>query len=205
MNEGYPENIRFYPYFLLKDYNSLLALLFILTYLVHFDPNLLGHPDNYIPANPLITPKHIVPEWYFLPFYAILRSFDSKNLGVVAMFCAIFILFVLPFFYNGRNSIPNLFRYLFKLSFWFFVLDFIFLGWLGGNAVEEPYNWLGMCCTQFYFSYFLVIVPALETLERFLFNRWVNRFYKSIKANVYRKSGFVNIKVKSRYRKYKKK
>jgi len=114
---SYSDVIKFFPYFILKDLTSLLVLLFILTFLIHFKPNMLSHPDNYIKANPLVTPRHIVPEWYFLPFYAILRSVPNKLGGVFFMICSILILVVIPyisttFFYSS----PRL-RVLFKLFF----------------------------------------------------------------------------------------
>jgi len=128
-NVNYLDNIKFYPYFFLKDLVSLLTLLFILSFLIHFKPNMLGHPDNYIKANPLITPLHIVPEWYFLPFYAILRSVPNKLGGVFLMLCSILILFLIPFLSSSLYKIAPRLRRIFRKLFWFFIANFLLLGW----------------------------------------------------------------------------
>ena len=118
-----------------------------------FYPNALGHSDNYIPANPLVTPPHIVPEWYFLPFYAILRSIPHKLGGVIAMFAALLILLFLP--YTGTSELrSSSFRPLHRMIFWLLVLDYLILGWIGGCAPESPYLEVGQVATIFYFSYF---------------------------------------------------
>ncbi len=157
----------FLAYFIPKDLIGLMFFLMILTFLVFFEPNLLGHPDNYIPANPLVTPAHIVPEWYFLPFYAILRSIPDKLGGVLLMFLALLILFVVPFFGQIIQdvSLPSRYRIIFKSIFWFFVANFLLLGWVGGKPIEEPFVLLGRFCTLFYFSYLIIIIPILEILE----------------------------------------
>ena len=137
---------------------------FIYAYYVFFEPNTLGHPDNYIPANPMVTPTHIVPEWYFLPFYAILRSVPNKALGVVLLMASIFILIVLPFY--GRSAIrSNSFRPFYKILFWFFVADCLLLGWIGGKPIEAPFYALGQYFTVFYFAYFLIFLPNLQKIE----------------------------------------
>jgi len=116
-NINYLDNVQFYPYFFLKDLTSLLLLLFVLTYLIHFKPNMLGHPDNYIRANVLSTPLHIVPEWYFLPFYAILRSVPDKLGGVFLMLFSIIILFFIPFLPIGLFRKPPRMRSIFRKLF----------------------------------------------------------------------------------------
>jgi ubiquinol-cytochrome c reductase cytochrome b subunit len=128
----------------------------------------LGHPDNYIPGNPLVTPASIVPEWYLLPFYAILRSIPDKLGGVIAMFGALLILLILPI--TDRSLYRGLaFKPLSKFFFWLFVFNFVLLGNLGQLHVEVPFIQLGVNCTAFYFSYFLIIVPGISTLENILF------------------------------------
>lgn len=159
------ENVSFFPFFILKDLFGILVFLLVLLYFAMFLPNFLGHPDNYIPANSLSTPAHIVPEWYFLPFYAILRSIPNKILGVIFMFLSILTLYFLPFF--GSNLTKSaIFRPIFKKSFWFFVVNSLILGWLGGNPVEFPFYQLGQFCTIFYFSFFYFFLPVLSYFER---------------------------------------
>ena len=150
--------IPFHPYYTVKDLFGLGVFAMVFAGLVFFSPNLLGHPDNYIPANPLATPPHIVPEWYFLPFYAILRSIPSKLGGVLAMGSAIFVLFLLPWldFSKVRSAT---FRPVYKILFWVFVLNAILLGYLGGKPPEGIYVILGRFATAWYFLHFLAWVP----------------------------------------------
>jgi quinol-cytochrome oxidoreductase complex cytochrome b subunit len=159
--------ISFYPYFYVKDLFSLLLLLFLFIYLVTFYPNILGHADNYIPANPLSTPAHIVPEWYFLPFYAILRSIPDKLGGVSAMIGAILILFLLPII-NTSKIRSSKFRPIFGIAYWFLFIDFIILGWIGQKPVESTYIEIGMGATALYFSFFLILLPLIGLIETFL-------------------------------------
>lgn len=163
--DSHLDNIKFYPYFFLKDLVSLLTLLLVLSYLIHFKPNYLGHPDNYIKANPLVTPPHIVPEWYFLPFYAVLRSIPSKIGGVILMLFSILILFIIPFLSDPLYNIAPRLCLKFRLLFWFFISNFLFLGWIGSQPVEDPYFYLGQYSTAFYFSYFLILIPLLEKYD----------------------------------------
>jgi len=127
---------------------------------VYFVPNLLGHPDNYIPANPMVTPPHIVPEWYYLPFYAILRSIPDKLGGVCAMFGAILILLAVPFYVESDTRSVT-FRPIHKFLFWLFVIDTILLAWVGSNAVKYPYYELGQVCTIFLFCIFYYVITNL--------------------------------------------
>ena len=129
------DKVPFHPYFTYKDIFGFFLFGIFFAYFVYFDPNVLGHPDNYIPANPLVTPAHIVPEWYFLPFYAILRSIPSKLGGVIAMIGAILILLVLPFVHTSEVRSSSV-RPIAKKIFWFFVADVVLLGWIGGKPVE---------------------------------------------------------------------
>lgn len=165
---GNIDRLAFHPYFTFKDCITIFALLLAFCFFVFFSPNTMGHPDNYLPANPMVTPASIVPEWYFLPFYAILRSIPNKLGGVLAMFGAIVILLILPWvdrsLYRG-----NAFKPLSKFFFWLFVANFLLLGNLGHLHVEVPYTDLGLYCTFAYFSYFLIIVPAISSLENILF------------------------------------
>ena len=161
------DTISFYPYFYTKDLFSFLILVTLFSFFVVYFPNALGHADNYIPANPLSTPAHIVPEWYFLPFYAILRSIPDKLGGVVAMIGAILILLLLPFI-NTSKIRSSKFRPIFSVAYWFFAADFLLLGWIGQKPVESPYIEVGMFSTAFYFIFLLVLVPAIGVLESYL-------------------------------------
>ena len=134
---------------------------------VCFAPNYLGHSDNYIEANAMVTPAHIVPEWYFLPFYAILRSIPHKLGGVIAMFAALLILLALP--YTGTSEVrSSSFRPLHRIIFWILVLDYFVLGWIGGCAPESPYLEVGQIATFFYFFYFIGLLPLLGVFESYL-------------------------------------
>jgi ubiquinol-cytochrome c reductase cytochrome b subunit len=161
------DTISFYPYFYVKDLLSFFFLVFFLALFVFFFPNLLGHSDNYIQANPLSTPAHIVPEWYFLPFYAILRSIPDKLGGVVAMISAILILLILPVI-NTSAIRSSKFRPIFGVAYWFLVSDFLILGWIGQKPVESPYIEIGMAATVFYFLFLLVFIPLIGLLESYL-------------------------------------
>lgn len=159
------DTIAFYPYFYVKDLFSFLILVCIFSLFLFFYPNALGHADNYIPANPLVTPPHIVPEWYFLPFYAILRSIPDKLGGVVAMISAILVLFLLPII-NTSETRSSKFRPVFKVMYWFLVSDFVILGWIGQKPVESPFIEIGMFATMFYFLFMIVLVPLIGIMEK---------------------------------------
>jgi len=137
-------------------------------FLVCFYPNLLGHSDNYIPANPMVTPAHIVPEWYFLPFYAILRSIPDKLGGVIAMVGAILLLMALPFITPTLHTRSSAFRPITRKLFWLQIGNCMVLGWIGGNIVETPFIEIGQIATVFYFLYFLVLLPGGAWLEVYL-------------------------------------
>jgi len=161
------DTVPFYPYFYVKDLFSFLILVAFFSIFVFYFPNTLGHADNYIPANPLVTPAHIVPEWYFLPFYAILRSIPDKLGGVVAMVSAILVLLLLPVI-NTSEVRSTKFRPIFAIFYWFIVSDFLILGWIGQKPVETPFLEIGMAGTAFYFLAFLVFLPLIGLLEKFL-------------------------------------
>lgn len=157
--------IPFHPYFTIKDIVGFIAFFIIFGYFLFFYPNSMGHPDNYIPADPLVTPAHIVPEWYFLPFYAILRAVPDKLGGVLMMFGAIAILFALPWL--DRSKIKSgAYRPLFKKFYWLFLLNFAFLGWLGKSPAEGWYIWASRFATFYYYCYFLAILPNLPKFEK---------------------------------------
>jgi len=159
------DKIPFYPYFIVKDlFSWVVAFIFYFGF-VFFAPNYLGHTDNYIEANAMVTPSHIVPEWYFLPFYAILRSIPHKLGGVIAMFAALLVLLLLPYL-NTSEVRSSSFRPIHRQFFWLLVLDYFILGWIGGCAPETPYLEIGQLATFFYFFYFLFIVPILGILEK---------------------------------------
>ena len=162
--EYYGDKISFHPYYVVKDAVSFFVLLIVFSTFLYFCPNTLNHADNYIPADPLSTPAHIVPEWYFLPFYAILRSIPHKLGGVIAMGGAIVALLVLPFLNTARVR-STYFRPLYAQAYWIFVFNFLFLGWIGQKPVEDPYVLCGVLATVYYFFFFLVIVPVLGFLE----------------------------------------
>jgi quinol-cytochrome oxidoreductase complex cytochrome b subunit len=166
------EKIPFHPYYTAKDGFGLGVFMIAFALLVFYWPNLLGHPDNYIPANPLVTPPHIVPEWYFLPFYAILRAitFDiwfipAKLIGVVLMFGSIIVLFFLPWLDSSPVRSAR-FRPIYKYLFWVLVLDSVMLGYLGSQPPEGGFVLMAQLGTAYYFGHFLILLPLLGKLER---------------------------------------
>ena len=159
------DTIPFHPYYTVKDYFGLGVYLIIFAALVFFAPNFLGHPDNYIPANPLQTPAHIVPEWYFLPFYAILRAVPDKLMGVLLMFAAVAVLFILPWLDKHKVRSAQ-FRPYYKQFYWLFLIDCIILGWVGAMPAEGIYVTISRAASIYYFSFFLVIMPILSRFEK---------------------------------------
>lgn len=149
------DKIPFHPYFTYKDIVGFIVIFFFLITLVLVNPNLLGDPDNFIPANPLVTPAHIQPEWYFLFAYAILRSIPNKLGGVIALVLSIAILIILPF-YNLRKFRGNQFYPINQILFWGIVVTVILLTWIGARPVEEPYVLIGQILTVIYFLYYLI-------------------------------------------------
>jgi quinol-cytochrome oxidoreductase complex cytochrome b subunit len=158
------EPLSFFPYFISKDILGLWIFFSFYLFFVFFYPNLLGHPDNYIKANPLVTPAHIVPEWYFLPLYAILRSIPNKLGGVLLLLFAIVSILLLPLlFKTNLTSLSN--RPLSRHLFFFFLFTCFFLGWIGGQPAQYPYTLLGAVATSFYFSYFYLFGPIFIYIE----------------------------------------
>nr|YP_010394111.1 apocytochrome b [Phytophthora litchii]DAZ88119.1 TPA_asm: apocytochrome b [Phytophthora litchii] len=168
------ENIPFYPYFYTKDLFGLMVLFLVFFIFIFYYPNTLGHPDNYIEANPMKTPLHIVPEWYFLPFYAILRSIPNKIGGVIAMFGSLVILLTIPFT-NSSEIRSTAFRPIFKVCYWLLVVAFLLLGWVGQCPVEYPYTEIGVISMIYYFSFFIMIIPFLGKLETYLVRYNINK------------------------------
>jgi len=164
---GNYDRITFAPYYLFKDLITIFIFIFVLSSFVFFMPNVLGDSDNYIMANPMQTPAAIVPEWYLLPFYAILRSIPNKLLGVIAMFSAILAIMLLPITDLGRSKGLQ-FRPLSKFAFWVFVANFLILMKLGACHVETPFIELGQLSTVLYFAYFVLIVPVISLIENTL-------------------------------------
>jgi ubiquinol-cytochrome c reductase cytochrome b subunit len=155
------------PYFLFKDLVTMWVFLAAITGIVCYAPNLLGHSDNYIPANPMSTPASIVPEWYLLPYYAILRAVPNKLLGVVAMLGSLLILLAMPVLDTSRVR-GGQFRPLWRIAFWFLVVDVVLLGWLGSQHAEEPYITIGAIASIFYFGWYLILVPLVGIVENTL-------------------------------------
>jgi ubiquinol-cytochrome c reductase cytochrome b subunit len=164
---GNYDRLPFAPYFLFKDLVTIFLFFIVLSIFVFFMPNALGDSENYVMANPMQTPPAIVPEWYLLPFYAILRSIPNKLLGVIAMFSAIFILLAMPYTDLSRSRGIQ-FRPLSKIAFYIFVGNFLILMQLGAKHVESPFIVFGQISTVIYFAHFLIIVPLISIIENSL-------------------------------------
>jgi ubiquinol-cytochrome c reductase cytochrome b subunit len=166
------DTVPFHPYYTAKDGFGLAVFLIAFAILLFFAPNMLGEAVNYIPANPLSTPAHIVPEWYFWPFYAILRAFTvnflwvpAKLWGVIAMFASIALLFILPWL--DRSPVRSAtYRPLYRIFFWLLVVDVIILGFCGKMPAEEPYVRIGQLAAAWYFAHFLIILPIISKIEK---------------------------------------
>ena len=169
--KGPEDTVPFHPYYTAKDGVGVGVFLLVFAVLLFFFPNFLGHPDNYIEANPLSTPAHIVPEWYFWPFYAILRAFTvdfilpAKLWGVIAMFGSILLLFFLPWLDNSPVRSAN-FRPRYRMFLWILLADVLLLGYLGGAPAEEPYVMLSQVAAAYYFAHFLIVLPLISMTER---------------------------------------
>ena len=163
--KGPQDTIPFHPYYTVKDNFGIGVFLIVYLSFVFFAPNFFGEPDNYIPANPLQTPPHIVPEWYFLPYYAILRSIPDKLLGVLATFLSLLLLFLLPWLDFSRVRSAT-FRPVYKKVFWLLVLDVGVLGYVGANPPEGSFLVMGRIATAYYFLHWFVLVPLIALFER---------------------------------------
>jgi len=190
--QGPQDTLPFHPYFTAKDGFGVAIYLILFSIFVFFMPNALGHPDNYIPANPLSTPAHIVPEWYLLPYYAILRAFtadfiiSAKLWGVIAMFGSLVLLFFLPWLDSSRVTSTS-YRPLYRWFFWILVVVMVALGWVGGQPAEEPYVRIGQVLTAYYFAHFLIILPIISAIEKPL--PLPNSIAESVLAKVKTKGG----------------
>ena len=175
---GNYDRLPFAPYFLFKDLITIFLFIIVLSVFVFFMPNVLGDSENYVMANPMQTPPAIVPEWYLLPFYAILRSIPNKLLGVIAMFSAILILLIMPYTDLSRNRGIQ-FRPLSKIAFYVFVANFLILMKLGAKHVESPFIEFGQISTVLYFSHFLFIVPFISWLENTLVDLYTSKEFNA--------------------------
>ena len=164
------DKVPFHIYFTTKDTYGFVLMFILLTLLVFYAPNYLGDPENFINANPLVTPVHIMPEWYFLFAYAILRAIPDKLGGVVALVASILVLLVIPMVHTSKLK-GLTFRPLAKFAYWLFMTNFILLTWIGSKPVEEPFILIGQISSIFYFSYFLILVPLLGIIENNLLFR----------------------------------
>ena len=165
------DTLPFHPYYTVKDLFYLTCYVTFFAFFVFYAPNALGHPDNYIPANPLVTPAHIVPEWYFLPFYAVLRSVPDKLMGVIALFAAVGTLFLVPWLDTSKVRSAR-FRPIYRQFFWIFVADCMLLGYVGAKPSDAtlfdtgiPLLWLGRLGTLYYFVHFWIVMPLVARLE----------------------------------------
>lgn len=164
---GNLDRIPFHPYFTFKDLVTVLFFILALSFFIFYAPNALGHPDNYIMANPMQTPVSIVPEWYLLPYYAILRSIPNKLLGVIAMFASLLILLAMPVLDTARIR-GSQFRPIMRFMFWVFSANFLILMWIGSQHPESPFLEIGQFATFLYFAWFLLIVPLTGIIENTL-------------------------------------
>jgi len=167
------DKIPFHSYFSYKDIYGIFLLSLLLSILIFFTPNLLGDTENYIQANPLVTPVHIQPEWYFLFAYAILRSIPNKLGGVVAMAGSLLILYLLPFTYIALQR-SNSFKPISKVSYWIFMGNFLLLTWIGSQPVEDPYIIIGQISTLIYFVYFIILIPLSDFIDRKTLFKYIN-------------------------------
>jgi len=158
------DTIPFHPYYTIKDFFGFGVFFIIYAFFVFYAPNFFGEPDNYIQANPLVTPPHIVPEWYFLPFYAILRSIPDKLGGVLAMVGSIAVLFIVPWL--DRHPVRSArYRSWFKIAYWPFIINLFVLGYIGAKPPEGVYLYIGQFATLYYFFHFFAILPLLNKYE----------------------------------------
>jgi ubiquinol-cytochrome c reductase cytochrome b/c1 subunit len=163
--KGPRDVVSFHPYYTIKDGFALVLFVLVFAVLLFYAPNYLGHSDNYVPANPLQTPLHIVPEWYFLPFYAILRAIPNKLVGVIALMSSIMILFFVPWLDSSKVRSTR-YRPIYKWFFWAFVLTCVVLGYLGSQPPDGAYLIFGRIFTACYFLFFLVVMPVVGRIEK---------------------------------------
>jgi ubiquinol-cytochrome c reductase cytochrome b subunit len=157
--------ICFHPYYTTKDLFGSILFLFFFMLIVYFFPNLLGHPDNYLEANAMVTPTHIVPEWYFLPLYAVLRAIPNKLLGVLALLCVIFSLFILPYIHKPEFR-SLVFRPMSRYIFWVLIIDVFLLGWIGCQPISYPFYTISQLLTLLYFFIIFLAFPFIILVEK---------------------------------------
>jgi len=163
--QGKQDTVAFHPYYTVKDFFAYTVFLLLFCYFIFYNPNALGHADNYIEADAMVTPAHIVPEWYLLPFYAILRAVPDKLAGVLLMFGAIAVLFFLPWLDTAKVR-SGRYRPIFRYFYVLFVIDCLILGYLGAQVPEGIYLFLSRVTTIYYFAFFLLVLPILGRIEK---------------------------------------
>lgn len=161
--------LSFFPYFIIKDLVTVLLFTLLISLVIFYTPEIFNHSINYVPANPLVTPSHIVPEWYFLPFYAILRSILNKTLGIVTMILSMAILYLFPVIDQSINGI-NVFIGYYRMIFWFFAWNFVYLGFLGSQTAEYPCVELGLFCTLIHLIYCFIYLNIIKYLDYTILN-----------------------------------
>lgn len=159
------DKIPFYPFFIIKDLFSVAFVIIIYSIFVFFFPEALSHSDNYIKANPLVTPPHIVPEWYFLPLYGILRSILDKTYGILITFASIVCLLIIPFVEKPMIK-GRVFKPLHRITFWIFTFNFIYLGFIGSQESTDTYIALGLICAHIHLLYFFLVLPLISFFEQ---------------------------------------
>jgi len=169
------ENIPFTPYYTLKDALSILVIIFIILYINYKYPDILGHTINYQIANFLVTPPHIVPEWYLLFFYAVLRSIPNKLLGLLAFIISIVVLILMPYIMKHSIIRSGSFRPLYKLCFWLLLVTCILLSWIGGIPVIEPFLTIGRLLSILYFFIILVLFPLCVFIDKVVYNLYIKK------------------------------
>lgn len=174
------DNVPFIPYYGIKDLFSLNIVLFFLTIFIFFYPDILGHSDNYIMANPLVTPSHIVPEWYFWPIYAVSRSVPSKSLGLLLCLCFMMCVIFIPFICKNFIIRSAMFRPFYAIAFWYFLLTCLVSGWIGSLPVISPFLEIGRIATFLYFFILLVIFPLIGFIEQSVYITYIYRYKKDI-------------------------
>jgi ubiquinol-cytochrome c reductase cytochrome b subunit len=162
------DTLRFSPYYIIKDILGVLIAFIPLFYYIFYNPYYLSHPDNFVPANPLVTPSHIIPEIYFLAYFAILRSIPDKTLGVILLIFSILILLFLPFLHKGLIN-TSVFRPIYKYFLYIFFINFLLLTYIGQSPVSEPYITIGQILLTYHFIFILVIIPLISILESYFY------------------------------------
>ena len=186
------DNLTLFPYYALKDFLFIIGIWFIFLYIIFYAPDYLGHSDNYIWANVLVTPPHIVPEWYFLPLFAVLRSVTDKLLGIFLIFCFIVALFLIPFLFRRSIVRSTFFKPLYRFVFWFFVGVCFTLGWIGKVPIVVPYIYIGQFVTVAYFATIVVFLPLALRFDKLFYYSLADEFAFSMDSRVKSSKSSVN-------------